>query len=131
VARSPEQARLNGFNIEREEALMYIAEKGVYLYSVRSDRDLADAVGATYVIFDGISGNDAGLILPTGQNLGSTINAWIFALHTATIWGLPFKIFVCAMGIAITMLSVTGVYVWLKKRRAVAVHRWRRDATAG
>jgi len=125
-----EQARRNGFNIEREEALMYIAEKGVFLYSVRSDRDVMDAVGATYVMFDAISGRDAGLILPTGQNLGNTINSWIFALHTATIWGLPFKIFVCAMGIVIAMLSITGVYLWLKKRRAIAGRRQRQSAVS-
>jgi uncharacterized iron-regulated membrane protein len=28
------------------------------------------------------------------------------------------KIFVCMMGLVITMLSVTGVYIWFKKRRA-------------
>jgi len=28
------------------------------------------------------------------------------------------RIFVCALGLAITMLSVTRVYIWWKKRRA-------------
>jgi uncharacterized iron-regulated membrane protein len=35
----------------------------------------------------------------------------------AKIWGLPYKIFVCFMGLVITMLSVTGVYIWGKKHR--------------
>lgn len=36
---------------------------------------------------------------------------------TAEVFGLPYRIFVCGLGIAIAMLSVTGVYIWWKKRR--------------
>lgn len=31
---------------------------------------------------------------------------------------MPYRIFVCVLGIVIVMLSVTGVYIWLKKRCA-------------
>jgi ABC-type multidrug transport system permease subunit len=31
---------------------------------------------------------------------------------------LAYRIFVCALGLVIAMLSVTGVYIWWKKRRA-------------
>jgi uncharacterized iron-regulated membrane protein len=36
----------------------------------------------------------------------------------AKIWGLPYKIFVCLMGHIVTLLSVTGVYIWWKNPRA-------------
>jgi uncharacterized iron-regulated membrane protein len=36
----------------------------------------------------------------------------------ASIFGLPMKIFVCIMGFVITALSITGVYVWWRKRAA-------------
>lgn len=36
----------------------------------------------------------------------------------AHVWGLPYRICVCCMGLVVAMLSVTGVYLWLKKRRA-------------
>ena len=113
-----EQASLNHFNIQREESLMYDQEKGVFIYNVRSDRDLMDDYGGTMVLFEGNTGKFDGLSLPTGQNLGGTIHTWIFTLHEAMIWGLPFKIFVSSMGILIAMLSITGVYIWLKKRNA-------------
>lgn len=112
------QAKLNGFTVQREEGLQYVADKGVFIYSVRSNRDLMDKWGGTYLVFDGNSGGFVGLSVPTGQNAGGTINSWIFALHTAAIWGLPFKIFITTVGLLIVMLSVTGVYIWLKKRRA-------------
>jgi uncharacterized iron-regulated membrane protein len=39
------------------------------------------------------------------------------ALHMANVWGLPYKIFVCVLGLVIVMLSATGVLIWWKKRR--------------
>ena len=34
------------------------------------------------------------------------------------VFGMPYRIFVCALGLVIVLLSVTGVVIWLKKRRA-------------
>jgi len=113
-----EQAKTNGFAVLHEDSLSYQAEKNVFFYYVRSDRDLMDEGASTYLLLDGNSGKFAGLSLPTGQNAGSTLNSWIFALHMAQIWGLPFKIFVTLVGNLVAMLSITGVYIWLKKRKA-------------
>jgi len=112
-----EQAKLNGVKVLREDGLSYQADTGVFMYMVRSDRDLMDEGAATTLLFDG-NGKLISFSVPTGQNAGSTINSWIFALHMAQIWGMPFRIFVTIMGLVITMLSVTGVYIWLKKRKA-------------
>ncbi|MEF3365109.1 PepSY domain-containing protein [Methylocystis sp. 9N] len=38
------------------------------------------------------------------------------------MFGLPYKIFVCAVGFVVAMLSVTGIYIWWKKRAALAAH---------
>ncbi len=125
-----EQSRLQGFKVLREEALTYQADKGVFFYVVRSDRDLMDEGAGTYMLFDGKTGKFASISLPTGQNAGSTLHSWIFSLHMAQIWGLPFKIFVSCVGILIAMLSVTGVYIWLKKRRARSTSSQRRPLAA-
>jgi uncharacterized iron-regulated membrane protein len=61
--------------------------------------------------------------MPTGDYSGVTIKTWLFYLHMASIWGLPYKLFVCFMGLVITMLSVTGIYIWLKKLRVVRFNR--------
>jgi uncharacterized iron-regulated membrane protein len=58
------------------------------------------------------------LELPTGERRGNTISAWLSPLHLANGFGLPYRIFVCVLGLVITMLSVTGIYTWWKKRRA-------------
>jgi uncharacterized iron-regulated membrane protein len=121
-----EQERLLSFHVEREDSLMYQPDKGVFLYVVRSDRDLWDEGALTVLLFDD-HGKFISMSLPTGQNVGTTLNTWIFALHMAQIWGLPFRIFVTCMGILIIMFSVTGVYIWLKKRKA---RRWSRARNA-
>ena len=121
-----EQANTHGFKVQDEMYLGYIPEKGAFWYSVTSDRDITDAGGGTFLVFDGMTGKLLGLSLPTGQNAGATLHNWIFALHMAIIWGLPFKVFVCLVGIITAMLSITGVYIWLKKRRARSLSQERR-----
>ncbi len=92
--------------------------KGFYVYAVKSTADIQDHGGQTRVVIDANSGAVKQVLLPTGQYSGNTITSWLLALHTANIWGLPYKIFVCALGLTIVMLSVTGVLIWLKKRRS-------------
>ena len=43
---------------------------------------------------------------------------WLNMLHLAQVFGLPYRIFVSAMGVLIVTLSITGVLIWMKKRAA-------------
>ena len=72
----------------------------------------------TWLMFDADTGALRRLILPTGEHIGNTLTNWLWALHFGDVLGLPFRIFVCALGLVIVMLSVTGVYIWWKKRSA-------------
>ncbi|MFO1125920.1 MAG: PepSY-associated TM helix domain-containing protein [Methylocystis sp.] len=117
-----EQARQNGFVIERPLALYHLRDKGLYEYRVRSSRDIGDKAGSTSILFDSRSGELKTLSLPTGQRSGATLTTWLVELHTANLFGLPYRIFVCLLGLVITMLSVTGVYIWWKKRLARLAH---------
>ncbi|NOU23269.1 MAG: PepSY domain-containing protein [Methyloglobulus sp.] len=113
-----EQAKLQGFTVKDESLMYYDAGNGTYLYGACTDRDIAGVCSSTAVYFDAGSGKLLWLApLPSGEYSGLTINTWLAFLHMATIWGLPYKLFVCFMGLMITMLSVTGVYIWLRKHR--------------
>lgn len=118
-------AREEGFAVERPVALRIDREHGIYVYQVRSSRDIQDRAGETRVFFDADSGEPRGLSLPTGQYGGNTVTSWLFALHMGNVFGLPYRIFVCLLGIAITVLSVTGVVIWLKKRQAASLRQMR------
>ena len=111
-----EQAAKHGFSVER--AVMLFRMNGAYTYIVKSDRDIRDKLGQTYVGFDADTGALISLELPVGEHSGNTVSAWLYALHMGDVFGLPYRIFVCALGLIITMLSVTGVYIWWKKRKA-------------
>jgi uncharacterized iron-regulated membrane protein len=116
-----EQALIHGFSIDAPVALYRQEALGRYHYRVRSSLDIRDKKGSTTLYFDIYSGKLQRLQLPTTQHSGYTVSTWLEALHEADVFGLPYRIFVCALGLAIVMLSITGIIIWLRKRRARAI----------
>ena len=110
------QAAIRGFTVEGVEAIAFAPDENAYYYDVRTSRDLSVS-NVTGLVLDGDTGAFRSLRLPTGEHSGNTVSSWLYALHTADVFGLPYRIFVCALGLAITLLSVTGVYIWWKKWR--------------
>jgi uncharacterized iron-regulated membrane protein len=39
-------------------------------------------------------------------------------LHSGRILGMPGRIYMSVMGLVVTMLSITGIAIWARKRRA-------------
>jgi uncharacterized iron-regulated membrane protein len=114
-----------GFTFDEPQSLSFSPEIGAYEYFVRSSRDLFERSpkgGSTSVLFDGDTGALIEISLPTGERPGNTVESWLYALHMARVFGLPYRIFVCALGLLIVVLSATGVYVWWKKRSARVFH---------
>ncbi|MBX3641328.1 MAG: PepSY domain-containing protein [Nitrosomonas sp.] len=110
------QARLYHFEVYRPVALRLDRERNVYQYTVRSSRDIQDRRGTTRVFFGADTGAFKLLLLPSGQYDGNTVTSWLYALHMGNVLGLPWRIFVCIIGLIIVMLSVTGIIIWSKKR---------------
>jgi uncharacterized iron-regulated membrane protein len=125
-----EQGQLHRFTVEQPLSLGLDRTRGVYTYTVRSSRDIQDRRGRTTIAFDANNGELKVLQLPTGQYNGLTVTMWLNALHDANVFGQPYRIFVCILGLAITMLSVTGIYVWWKKRSGRAKQAARHAAEA-
>ena len=113
-----EQAQLKGFKIIDEQSFSYHPTTGLYQYSIRTDRDITNKSASSHIYFDGANGKLVKLFLPTGEKSGDTITCWLAALHMANVWGLPYQIFVCVFGLAIILLTITGIYIWYKKRQA-------------
>lgn len=113
------QSEMRHFKVKRASSLDYDQTNGYFEYTAYTDRDLGGNNLTATVKFDAATGR---LLwsepLWAGDYSGLTITAWMYELHMAAIWGLPYKVFVCLMGLVITMLSVTGVYIWFKKHRA-------------
>lgn len=112
-----EQADRRGFTINRPHGLYYRRDKGIYVYRVHSSRDLVE-YAQTSVSIDATTGALIGVEIPTGDNAGNTFTTWIKALHQAVAFGFPYRIAVCAVGMLVVLLTITGVLVWWRKRTA-------------
>ena len=80
---------------------------------------------ATSIWLDGYTGERVAFEAPTGQTTGNTINTWLCHLHwgSIAIGGCPYRIFISLMGLAVASLSVTGVWIWWRKRTKRAAER--------
>lgn len=99
-----------------EDSISYLPTLGAWRYRFTSGRDLTNHGGWSTIFFDGSSGRLLKIDLPTGQNGANTFTNWIMALHMGMVFGLPYRIAVSLIGAMVTMLSVTGVVIWMKKR---------------
>jgi uncharacterized iron-regulated membrane protein len=115
--RARAEATRLGFTITREEAFSYDPRTATFRYRIHSSADIRDRGGSTSVYIDANDGRWRFTSLPTGQQAGSTVTHWLMTLHMANVWGLPFRVFMCVMGLAVAALSVTGVVIWWRKRR--------------
>ena len=117
-----------GSTVRRPVALRLYREFGIYQYQVETDHEIDDRPRryTTQGWFDADTGVLRLGLLPRGQYAGNTISNWLYALHMANVFGVPYRIFVCCVGLVVVMLSVTGVYLWAKKRRSKAIAHSRR-----
>lgn len=112
-------AEARGFKILRPYGMAYIEGLGVYTYAVESSLNIQRNAWSTSVWIDGDTGEVRDIGVPSGERSGNTVETWLRALHFADLHdSLAYRIFVSSVGIVVVMLSITGVYLWLKKRRA-------------
>jgi uncharacterized iron-regulated membrane protein len=111
-----EHARSRGFVIRRERALSHHADHGAYAYTVESSLDISSRSAQTAVYFDADSGRLLGFDAPTAISAGNTLTSWLYALHFAAVGGVWYRGFVSLMGLCVATLSMTGVWIWWRKR---------------
>ena len=116
-----QEATKHGFHVQRPVVLAYIEPLGVYSYGVQTDLDFRARNPDTGVYIDADTGELKHLFLPRGPS-GNTFTNLIVGLHFADFRGLQFYRFAeFAIGFLITLLSVTGVYIWWRKRKVRAM----------
>lgn len=90
---------------------------GVEFFAPGADHG-AGGVGHKRLYFDGQDGRYLGDRVPWQGTAADIFVQAQFPLHSGRILGLPGRILISVMGLIVAMLSVTGVYVWWKKRSA-------------
>lgn len=111
-------AQTNGFTVEKPAGLAYIAEVGVYSYTVQSSLDIRRNPPQTSLWIDGDNGELRAIWRPSGDRLGNTVGSVLWALHYGDFFGWAwYRLAVAVTGGAIVLLSLTGLYLWWRKRR--------------
>lgn len=125
-----EQALERGKTLAREETaiaklelradgetyLWHVPEIGAYIYGFTTSADISKHGAGTSVAFDSDTGTLKSVQIPTGRNSANSFGTWITALHTAHVFGTPWRVAVSLIGAMVTMLCVTGVIIWMRKR---------------
>lgn len=89
----------------------------VDFYYPEDDHGVAGA-GHKRLYYDSNHASLVGRRIPWQGGAGDLIVQAQFPLHSGRILGLPGRILISLMGLVVAMLSVTGVYLWWKKRKA-------------
>lgn len=124
------EARRRGFAAPAGD-IFYSPDYGVFgvrFFAPGEDHGAA-GVGPPTLYFDSEDGRYLGDWIPWRGTAGDLFLQIQFPLHSGRIAGLPGRILISAMGLVVAMLSVTGVVIWHRKRRARAAVR-RRAASA-
>jgi uncharacterized iron-regulated membrane protein len=100
----------------RPYGLFYSSPFGVF--GVVFGEEHAPGLGSSWLYFDGEDGRLIGGQVPGQGTSGDLFIQLQFPLHSGQIAGLPGRIVIFITGIVVAMLSVTGVVIWLKKRRS-------------
>jgi uncharacterized iron-regulated membrane protein len=75
-------------------------------------------LGNPWLYLDGMDGSLAGAEVPGIGSFGDIFMQAQFPLHSGRILGLPGRILISIMGLVVAILSVTGIVIWARKRRA-------------
>ncbi len=101
-------------------AVSYAQQYGIY--SARffhpGDDHGSGGVGPAQLYYDGIDGRPLGARLPWVGTAADIFVQAQFPLHSGRILGIPGRILISIMGLVVAALSVTGVVIWARKRKA-------------
>lgn len=95
--------------------IYYDREAGLYLVDLEDKSEFM--LGFAWAAYD-TTGKLVGTQMPGAGSAGDVFLQLQFPLHSGRIGGLAGRIVISVMGVALAVLSITGIVIWLKKRRA-------------
>ncbi|WP_144110949.1 PepSY-associated TM helix domain-containing protein [Paraburkholderia sp. BCC1886] len=95
----------------------FIHAYGVGFYTPGNDHGDA-GLGNPWMYWDAATGKPLGAQIPGKGTAGDIFTQVQFPLHSGRILGLGGRILVSVLGLAVAVLSATGLLIWLKKLNA-------------
>lgn len=119
IAKASAEAKRRGWE-EPAGSVYYAREYGIYgvAFYRPEDGHGSGGVGHRELYLDGQDGHTLGDRQPWQGTLADIFVQAQFPLHSGRILGLAGRVLISSMGLVVAMLSITGVYLWWKKRKA-------------
>lgn len=92
--------------------------KAFNYYAVGFGDEHESLLGSAWLFFDGEQGRMIRSTIPGEGSAGEIFYQLQLPIHSGSIAGLPGRITILLAGLLIAVLSVTGVVIWWKKRKA-------------
>ena len=90
--------------------------RGYYQVRFMPPDDIMDA-GTIRLFIDGRDARLLGRFHDREGTVGDLVRIWQFPLHSGQAFGLPGRIVVCLAGFLPLVLAVTGLWIWIRRRR--------------
>ena len=116
IAAAETAARARGWT-EPAGSLFYTLQYGIYGVQFNEPGDDFGNMKVKSLYLDGQDGRILGERVPWQGTAADVFVQLQFPVHSGRILGLPGRILISLMGLAVAVLSATGVYIWWKKRR--------------
>ena len=114
-------AKENGVKIEQLLGIRWISEDNQWQMRFKTNKDIGKKGGASSITVDAITGNIEKVNFGYQSSAASKADQWMATLHMGHIsqgaGHLIYQLFLVVIGLAVTVLSGTGAYLWLKGRK--------------
>lgn len=102
----------------------YLAGAGLYLVAMASPgRGVWTGLGPDMVWIAARDGSVLRIDSDGRRLAGDAALALQYPLHSGRVAGLPSRLLVCALGLGVVVLSLTGPWIWWRKRQAAGAAR--------
>jgi len=115
-------AQSKGMIVREFLGIRWIEDEGQWQLRFKTDKDIGKKGGASSITVNAKTGSVEKVNFGyQNSSFGGKTNNWLMSLHMGhishSIGHLLYQIFLALVGLAVTVLSVTGVYLWWKGRQ--------------
>jgi len=122
-AQADSAAQQNGVSVQQLLGIRWVEEDNQWQMRFKTNRDIGKKGGASSITVNARTGSIERVNFGYQSSLfGSKADQWLSTLHmghiSQGIGHLLYQIFLALIGLAVTVLSITGVYLWWKGRQS-------------
>lgn len=110
-----QEAARRGFTVRGPEAVSFNDGAKLIGYYARTSLDGPTDNGSTAVWFDQVSGRPVAFRPPFGTTSADAVDKTVRMLHTASLFGWPYKVFVSLFGLLTAAMAIAGFLLWLRR----------------